>query len=133
MTLRGAGSNNPGMTIGSRIIRAREARGWNQKTLATLLEMQGVMSQQALSELERDLSQRTYKVFELAAVLGVNARWLATGDGDMDAKEENLLSQTSDRLAPLILRLQEMDRAGQLPDPVIEGLLRLLDGFRPLD
>lgn len=120
------------MTIGKRIIAARQARGWTQKTLATLLESCNVMSQQSLSALETGHTQSTRHLWELAALLGVSPRWLGTGEGDM--QDQNTLAMmplppASDQLLPLLARLYEMDKAGELPAPVVEGLLRLLDGI----
>lgn len=122
-----------GMTLGKRIIEARQARGWTQKTLADTLGRCSVMSQQALSQLESGKTHSTRYLWELAALLGVSPRWLGTGEGTMqddDAKSRMPLPPASDTLQPLLAKLYELDRAGELPAPVVEGLIRLLDGVK---
>lgn len=121
------------MNIGSRIIQAREARGWQQKTLAEVLDRLHIMTQQSLSLLELGKTQSTRHGWELAAVLGVSPRWLVTGEGSMNDENAQALMPlppASDQVQPLLARLYEMDKAGELPAPVVEGLLRLLDGIQ---
>ena len=68
---------------GSRIKQARERLGWEQKQLATALqvEFQIKLDQSDISEIERQV--RGVKDFELdafARVLGVSPEWLLRGD-----------------------------------------------------
>lgn len=70
-----------GMTteFGRRLKAARKKAGLTQKQLAPLAEM----SQSNLSELET-IAHGSSKTPQLARVCGVNAHWLATGEGDME-------------------------------------------------
>ncbi|WP_293937628.1 helix-turn-helix domain-containing protein [Iodobacter sp.] len=115
------------MKIGSRIIQAREALGWQQKTLARMLEDKNIMTQQTLSDLEKGKNSSSRKTFELATMLGVNPYWLATGEGEMKGNATSGIWQHSDRLAPLLARLDLLDKHDQLPTAMIEGMMRLLD------
>lgn len=115
------------MKIGPRIIQARERIGWQQKTLARILEDNNIMTQQSLSDLELGKNSTSRKTFELAKILGINAQWLATGEGAMTGDETSGIWQHSDRLAPLLARLDKLDKNKQLPDAMIDGLMRLLD------
>lgn len=119
------------MTIGNRIIEARTALGWKQKTLAEILEARGIMTQQTLSRLERGEAHGTTRIVEIAHVLGVRSDWLATGLGQMQSMDEEsqglALHHINDRLAALVSRLDGLDRAEPLPENFIKGLASLLD------
>ncbi|TAN48937.1 MAG: helix-turn-helix domain-containing protein [Methylococcaceae bacterium] len=69
------------MNLGQRLKLARETR---QLTQATLAKLSGV-SQQLISRLESRKVESTAEIFPLADALGVDARWLATGQGVMRA------------------------------------------------
>lgn len=64
--------------FGRRLKLARKHAGLTQKQLAPLAGM----SQSNLSELET-VAHESGKTVQLAAVCGVNAHWLATGEGEM--------------------------------------------------
>ncbi|BBL71098.1 LexA family protein [Methylogaea oryzae] len=74
------------MSLGQRLKTAREAKKLTQLSLA---QRSGV-SQQLISRLEGGHIESTTEIFPLADTLGVDARWLATGQGSMrDGSEEN--------------------------------------------
>ncbi|CAB3857194.1 hypothetical protein LMG3410_02090 [Achromobacter aegrifaciens] len=71
-------AQSPAATFGARLKLARKASGLTQKQAA---EKAG-MSQGTLSDLENDGSTSSTYTARLAHVYGVNARWLADGDGE---------------------------------------------------
>lgn len=78
--------------FGKRLKAARKHAGLTQKQLAPLVPM----SQSNLSELETVAYGSTF-VPQLARVCGVNAHWLATGEGEMlgEAEQERPPPQSS--------------------------------------
>lgn len=69
------------MNIGERIRVARKALGLTQEELG----IKAGMAQSTISELERGDSAKTFSAVALAAALEVNAHWLETGLGRMEA------------------------------------------------
>lgn len=67
------------MNMGKRIRSEREALGWKQGRLSDATN--GVVSQQAIQVLEARDSKTSEFLFVLADALGVDARWLMTGEG----------------------------------------------------
>lgn len=95
-------------TLQGRLKSARAEAKLSQKALAKL----GGMSQPTYSDLENGISKSTAKIVELAKALGVNAIWLATGEGERKGKsqiieypgltgEQNLLLAAADGLTAL--------------------------------
>lgn len=66
-------------TLGKRLKLARKNKGFTQQELEKL---SGV-SQQLISKIESEKIESTTEVFNLAEALDVNAKWLATGNGEM--------------------------------------------------
>ncbi len=92
-------------TLQKRLVSARAASGLSQSALAKAAGM----SQPTYSDLERGISKSTSLIVELAKALGVNALWLATGEGARTGTkqitehpgltgEQNLLLAASDGL-----------------------------------
>jgi transcriptional regulator with XRE-family HTH domain len=69
-------------TLGLRLKKAREHAGLSQKQL----EERAGVSQKTISKIERGDQDSSTQVVQLARHLGVNASWLATGEGDMITK-----------------------------------------------
>lgn len=67
------------MTIGDRVKRARKHAGMNQRELAQAIGI----TQPSLSELERGESRSSAYLIQIASACGVDAAWLATGQGEM--------------------------------------------------
>ena len=65
------------MSLAQRLKQTREQARISQRELAR----RSGLSQQLISKLENGLVESTTEVFRLAETLGVNARWLATGQG----------------------------------------------------
>lgn len=71
------------MSLGQRVREARLARGMGQAKLAA-----GVGTlQQTIHYLEERDSNRSRFAKDIARVLGVSLRWLATGEGEMHGKD----------------------------------------------
>lgn len=83
---------------GSRLKQARKHAGLTQKQLAA----RAGMSQGNLSELET-VAQSSGMTLQLAAACGVNAHWLATGDGEMLPNSEKTPVGISPVAHPVIL------------------------------
>lgn len=69
------------MSIGKRLKVARSHAGISQLDLVSKLN--GLMSQQNISQLESGTNKGTEYIVQLAIACGVSAEWLATGNGDM--------------------------------------------------
>ena len=69
-------------TVGQRLKAAREKAGISQRELARRTGL----SQQLISKLENGLIESTTEVFAFAGSLGINPRWLATGQGVPEPK-----------------------------------------------
>ncbi len=72
------------MSLGKRVAQARASRGWDQRRLADEVRKinpklkSGVST---ISSIETGKAKRTSMVYELSEALGVNERWLMTGEG----------------------------------------------------
>lgn len=81
-------------TVGKRLRKARKDAGMTQKELADAVDAK----QGAVSDLENGRNNSSTKLVEMALTLGVNPRWLSTGEGDIiggnfwesDAKDEGI-------------------------------------------
>jgi len=80
------------VTLGSRLKFSRKQRAMTQKELS---EKSGV-SQQLISSVENEKIDNTTEIFSLSEALGVSARWLSKGEGEMT--EEAEASKSSDSL-----------------------------------
>ena len=78
-------------TLGKRLKAARKSKGFTQQELEKL---SGV-SQQLISKIESEKIESTTEVFNLAEVLEVNAKWLATGNGEMHGENRAVSSEYS--------------------------------------
>jgi transcriptional regulator with XRE-family HTH domain len=78
-------------TLGKRLKAARKSKGFTQQELEKL---SGV-SQQLISKIESEKIESTTEVFNLAEVLDVNAKWLATGNGEMSGESRAASSEHS--------------------------------------
>ena len=78
-------------TLGKRLKAARKSKGFTQQELEKL---SGV-SQQLISKIESEKIESTTEVFNLAEVLDVNAKWLATGSGEMGGENRAVNSEYS--------------------------------------
>jgi len=72
-------------TFGKRLRSSRKNKNLNQSELA---KKSGV-SQQVISQIENENIKSTNDIFSLADALNVNAKWLATGVGDMNTDATN--------------------------------------------
>ncbi|WFF39264.1 XRE family transcriptional regulator [Moraxella nasibovis] len=71
------------MSLSDRLKSARKAKKFSQAEVAERIDG---LSQSAYSQLESGKSKTTTKMIELARLFGVNADWLATGQGEMSTK-----------------------------------------------
>lgn len=78
-------------TLGKRLKAARKSKGFTQQELEKL---SGV-SQQLISKIESEKIESTTEVFNLAEVLEVNAKWLATGNGEMNGENRAVSNEHS--------------------------------------
>lgn len=74
---------NPMETIGDRVKRLRKAKGVERKDLAR----DSGLSYTMVSDLESGKARSTTKLHRIAAVLGVDVRYLETGKGVQDAPD----------------------------------------------
>ena len=81
------------MTVGSRIVEAREAKGWKRPKLA---EEAGV-PYPTLAGLENGDQQTSSWIPAIAAATGVNALWLASGKGSMHEPATSVPFSQSER------------------------------------
>ena len=72
-------------TLGKRLKASRKNKAMTQQELE---KISGV-SQQLISRIEGEKIESTTEVFNLADALEVNAKWLATGQGEMKLAEIN--------------------------------------------
>lgn len=77
-------SNNSPMTIGDRIVKAREARGIKRPELARIADV----PYPTLAGLENGDQDSSTKLDIIAGVLRVRPQWLRTGRGVMEAEAE---------------------------------------------
>jgi transcriptional regulator with XRE-family HTH domain len=66
-------------TLGKRLKAARKNKGMMQREL----ELKSGVSQQLISKIENEKIDSTTEVFALSEALGISARWLSTGNGEM--------------------------------------------------
>jgi transcriptional regulator with XRE-family HTH domain len=69
--------NNPGMTVGDRILEARREKGWDRKTLAA----ESGVPYPTLAGLENGDQKTSTSIPALASALDVHALWLAENKG----------------------------------------------------
>jgi len=81
-------------TLGKRLRSSRKNNNLNQAELA---KKSGV-SQQLISQIENEKIKSTNDIFSLSDALNVNAKWLATGVGDMKASLSNDPSDSKEEL-----------------------------------
>jgi len=79
-------------TLGKRLRSTRKNNNFNQAELA---KKSGV-SQQLISQIENEKIKSTNDIFSLSDALNVNAKWLATGVGDMNTALSNDLSNSKE-------------------------------------
>ncbi len=79
-------------TLGKRLRSLRKKNTLNQAELA---KKSGV-SQQLISQIENEKIKSTNDIFSLSDALNVNAKWLATGVGDMKSSVANDLSDSKE-------------------------------------
>lgn len=101
-------------SVGGRIKARRTDLGMTQGALAKNV---GV-SQATLSDLENNPTVQTRAIAKFAAVLGVNALWLAEGTGAMVSDGTNTIQPPA--IPPNVLRLAE--RLVLLPDEKLKAL-----------
>jgi len=61
------------------------------------------VSQQLISRIENEKIDSTNEVFSLADALGVNAKWLATGEGDMETEKKTSTDASEEEMRLLNL------------------------------
>jgi len=85
------------VTLGSRLKFSRKQRAMTQKELS---EKSGV-SQQLISRIESEKIDNTTEIFSLSEALGVSARWLSKGEGEMTeaSKSSDSLTHEAKELA----------------------------------
>lgn len=93
------------MSIGLRLKAARKHAGLSQKELVHKLN--GLMSQQNISQLESGVNKGTEFVVQLAMACMVSPEWLATGNGLM-----------VDEPKPLFMRSARQDHAEYKVEPI---------------
>lgn len=87
--------NNAYMELKDRLKAARAHAGLNQTEAARRAKV----DQSTISNLERGRHRGTSHLVVIARALGVNARWLATGEGEMTGPEESAPSPSEDDYA----------------------------------
>ncbi len=102
-------------TLGKRLKAARKSKGFTQQELEKL---SGV-SQQLISKIESEKIESTTEVFNLAEVLDVNAKWLATGNGEMSG-ESRVVSSEHSREDLNILKMLGMITSEQKKDALAD-------------
>jgi transcriptional regulator with XRE-family HTH domain len=101
------------MSIGDRLKLARKHAGLTQPQLANA--MNGLMTQQNISQLELGIYKATEYAVQLATACGVRPEWLVTGEGNMVNMETYELSPD------MIAHLKVLQ---QLPDYAREEVIR---------
>ena len=81
-------------TLGQRLRKSRNLRGYNQSELAK----QSDVSQQLISRIENGKIESTTEIFSLANALNINSKWLATGEGDMEPITMNPSDASEDEI-----------------------------------
>ncbi len=105
-------------SIGARIKERRSELGMKQDALAKRVGL----SQTTISDLENNPTMKTREVARIAAVLGVNALWLADGKGQRIP--DGTAPVLQQEISPKVLHLAE--RLALLPDDKLRALSVLL-------
>ncbi|MDW0357691.1 XRE family transcriptional regulator [Halomonas venusta] len=109
------------MTIGDRVKRARKHAGLNQRDLAKAIGI----TQPSLSELERGESRSSAYLIQIASACGVNASWLATGEGEMLPQPLQSLLKTTELSG---FNASEPGRQSNVaPAPRLEGYVPIIN------
>jgi transcriptional regulator with XRE-family HTH domain len=108
------------MNLGERIALARKHAKLTQPALAEKLN--GLMTQQNISLLERGVIKGTEYIVQIAMVCGVRPEWLATGQGEMT----DGLYVEDIRIKKAVLLMQE------LPDYALDEAIKGLDSVSKL-
>ncbi|UBB25793.1 helix-turn-helix domain-containing protein [Pseudoxanthomonas japonensis] len=109
-----------GPTLAQRLTQARAAIGMSQEQIAQAVGI----TQPSYSALERGVSKSTSKIGSLAHVLGVDAYWLETGEGQQPRRGHVAESRADYRLAGEQRRLLKL--LGRLSPRKRQALLDLL-------
>jgi transcriptional regulator with XRE-family HTH domain len=122
---------NPGlyalrMNLGKRLKKAREARGLDQDALCALVPRS---SQQQISNLEVRDSLTTELIFEFAAALRVNPRWLQNGT-EPSGLETEIGWIAPETLTPI--QLQIIALLKEMPEEAQNGVLALVKPLHAL-
>ncbi|EFX92602.1 putative phage repressor [Actinobacillus ureae] len=88
-------------TLGERIERAMESKGLKRKDLAEALNI----SKMAVGDLINNKTKKPRYLVEIADVLGVDVKWLQTGEGDI-SKHNLTLTEESDEIVFNMLNVQ---------------------------
>lgn len=108
------------MNIGERIAIARKHAKLTQPGLAEKLN--GLMTQQNISLLERGVVKGTEYIVQIAMACGVRPEWLATGQGEMI----DGLYVENEKIKKAVLLMQE------LPDFALDEAIKGLDSVSKL-
>lgn len=105
----------PTTTLAQRLVMARGETGLQQDEIARGARI----SQQSYSDLETGKSKSTVRIGSLARMLGVDAYWLETGEGDMRPQrigEAPVAYMPADRrrILEIVDRLNDKQRKGLL-------------------
>jgi transcriptional regulator with XRE-family HTH domain len=107
---RSSDSNTPMGTIGERVREARTEKKWSQERLALAV---GLRSKRTIGELESGEHHGSGKLHRIAEALGVNVKWLETGQGpkllnELSARDEpGKTGKFSDEKLPTASHLDE--------------------------
>ncbi|WP_053982252.1 helix-turn-helix domain-containing protein [Marinagarivorans algicola] len=105
-------------TLAARLVHCRKGAGLKQYEVANHIGM----SAPSYSDLERGEAKKTKYLAELANLLGVNAYWLATGEGSPDKE------QTSDVINEVIETLNTFNEEEQKEALALVNVIRRRKG-----
>jgi len=108
------------MNLGERIAKAREHAQLNQRELSEKLN--GLMTQQNISLLERGITKGTEYLVQIAMVCGVRPEWLAVEHGEMT---DGLYVEDT-RIKQAVILMQE------LPDYALDEAIKGLNSVSKL-
>ncbi len=103
------------MKLAERLVKARKFAKLSQKELAEKLN--GLMTQQNISQLENEKIQGTEYIVQIATACGVRPEWLAMGQGEMT----DGLYVESEKIKKAVLLMQD------LPDYALDEAIKSLD------